>query len=369
MTKQKKLHLIVGVDPGTTTGLASVDFTGRVVDVLSSKNLGLDKAIEHLVALGSVSVLATDVTPAPGFVLRMASKLGAVVYSPPESALVLDKIALTRSHRTDDAHQRDSLAAALIAYSAYRNKFAKIDSLGMDPVKADEVKHLFVRGYSIDKARALIEERNRKPEIKEATIEKQKPPQPIPESEYSKRMVMLERQNKFLRTTISQKDSEIISLKAKAAKIRRECDMGIRKDSEMLKKEHSIKNLKQNLFDQRRKAASVDGLKKRWEMVLDGIIVPVGLFPAQKKGYVLLKRNLRREEVESLFSSAMVFTDDKDSRLLLDTKNIIWTDSSLVREFQDCYYARLSDVEKAVADYRSRVRLEDIVEGYRKERS
>jgi predicted RNase H-like nuclease (RuvC/YqgF family) len=155
------LHLIVGVDPGTTTGLASVDLKGRVVDLFSSKDLGIDKAIEHLVSLGSVSVIATDVAPAPGFVLKMASKLGAIVYAPPESALVLDKIALTRSHRTDDAHQRDSLAAALIAYGAYRNKFAKIDSLGMDPSKADEVKHLFVRGYSIDKARSLIEQRNR----------------------------------------------------------------------------------------------------------------------------------------------------------------------------------------------------------------
>jgi len=364
------LHLIVGVDPGTTSGLASVDFTGKVVDLFSSKDLGLDKAIEHLVSLGSVSVLATDVSPAPGFVLRMASKLGAVVYAPPESALVLDKIALTRNHKTGDAHQRDSLAAALIAYSAYRNKFAKIDSLGMDPSKADEVKHLFVRGYSIDKARALIDERNRNPPAKIAVQEKPKPaPQPIPESEYGRRMVMLERQNEFLRSSIAQKDAEIGALKAKAAKIRRECDMGIRKDSEMLKKDHSIKNLKNNLSDQRKKASSVDGLKKRWEMVLEGVIAPVGLFPAQKKGYVLLRRSLRKEEIESLLSATIVFTDDKASRILLDTKNIPYGDTAHVREFQGCVYTRLAEAEKAIADYRSRVRLDDIVEGYRKERS
>ncbi len=365
------MHLIVGVDPGTTTGLASVDFKGRVVELFSSKDLGLDKAIEHLVSLGSVSVIATDVALAPGFVLKMASKLGAVVYSPPESALVLDKITITRSHRTEDAHQRDSLAAALIAYSAYRNKFAKIDSMGMDPAKADEVKHLFVRGYAIDKARSLIEERNRKPAATKETVpEKPKPaPQPIPESEYSRRMISLERQNEFLRTTLAQKECEILSLKAKAAKIRRECDMGIRKESEMAKKEHSIKNLKLNLFDQRKKAASADGLKKRWEMILEGIIVPVGLFPAQKKGHVLMKRGLRKEEVDSLLSAAMVFTDDNGNRLLLDAKNVPWADTSLVKEFQGCYYARLADVEKAVAAYKSRVRLEDIVEGYRKERS
>jgi uncharacterized protein len=365
------LHLIVGVDPGTTTGLASVDFNGRVVDLFSSKDLGLDRAIEHLVSLGSASVLATDVSPAPGFVLRMASKLGAVVYAPPESTLVLDKIAITRSHRTEDAHQRDSLAAALIAYGAYRNKFAKIDSLGMDAVKADEVKHLFVRGHSIDKAQALIDERSRKPAAnKEPVAQKPKPvPQPIPESEYSKRMAMLERQNEFLRTQLSLKDSEIAALKAKAAKIRRECDMGLRRDSEIAKKEFTIKNLKGNLADQRRKASSTEGLKKRWEMFLEGIIVPVGLFPERKMGHVLLKRSLRKEEVTGLVSAAMVYTDDKGTRILLEGKDIAWADTSLVREFEGCHYVRQADYEKALAAYRSRVRLEDIVEGYRKERS
>ena len=365
------MHLIVGVDPGTTTGLASVDFNGRVVDLFSSKDLGLDKAIEHLVALGSVSVLATDVSPAPGFVLRMASKLGSVVYAPPESALVLDKIALTRSHRTEDAHQRDSLAAALIAYGAYRNKFAKIDSLGMDAAKADEVKHLFVRGYSIDKARSFIDERNRKlAEKKEPVAEKPKPgPQPIPESEYGKRMLMLERQNVFLRTQVSLKDSEIAALKAKAARIRRECALGLRRDPEIVKKELSIKNLKRILFDQRRRASGVDGLKKRWELVLEGVIVPVGLFPAQKTGYVLLKRSLRREEAASLLCASMVFTDDKSSKLLLEASDVICADASLVREFEGCCYVRLSDVQKAREAHKSRVRLEDIVEGYRKERS
>jgi hypothetical protein len=365
------LHLIVGVDPGTTTGLASVDFSGRVVDLFSSKDLGLDKAIEHLVSLGSVSVIASDVSPAPGFVLKMASKLGAVVYAPPESALVLDKIALTRGHGTEDAHQRDSLAAALAAYGAYRNKFAKIDSMGMDAGKADEVKHLFVRGFSIDKAKALVEDRNKKSEAgKGAAAEKPRPlPAPVPESEYSKRIIMLERQNEFLRASVAQKDLEIGSLKSKAARIRRECDLGLRKDSEIVKKDLSIRNLKHILFESRRKASGAEGLKKRWEMVLEGVIAPVGLFPAQKTGYVLLKRSLRKEEAAGLLGASLVFTDDKNNRMLLEGSDVICADASLVRQFEGCFYVRLSDAEKAREAHISRVRLEDIVEGYRKERS
>ncbi len=366
------MHLIVGVDPGTTTGLAAIDFHGRVVDLFSSKDLGLDKALERLVSLGSVSVIASDVAPAPGFVLRMASKLGAVVYAPPESALVLDKIALTRNNKTGDAHQRDSLAAALLAFGAYRNKFAKIDSLGWDERKADEVKHLVIRGFSIDKARTAVEERGRKPEPKKelpaAKVDKPVPA-PIPESEYSRRMIMLERQNEYMRNSLAEKEVEIESLKAKAAKIRRECDMGLRRDAEMVKKEISIKNLKDNLSDQRRRASSVDGLKKRWEMVLEGIIAPVGLFPAQKKGYVLLRRSLRKDEVTCLLSASMVFTDDKNNRLLLDGKNIVYADTCLVRQFEGCYYVRLSDADIARKTHRSRLRLEDIIEGYRKERA
>jgi len=71
----RKKHLIAGVDPGTTTGLAAVDFMGRVVDLHSSKDMGMDRAIERLVSLGSVSVIATDVSPVPGFVSRMAGNL------------------------------------------------------------------------------------------------------------------------------------------------------------------------------------------------------------------------------------------------------------------------------------------------------
>jgi hypothetical protein len=365
------LHLIVGVDPGTTTGLAAIDFKGRVVDLFSSKDLGLDKAVERLVSLGSVSVIATDVAPAPGFVLRLAAKLGAIVYAPPESALVLDKIALTRSHKTGDAHQRDSLAAALIAYGAYRNKFAKIDSLGLDARKADEVKHLFIRGFSIDKARAAVEDRGKKAEaMKEKPADKPIPaaPQPIPESEYSRRMAMVERQNVFLRAKLAEKDSENASLRDRAAKIRRECDLGIRRDSEMLRKDHSIRNLKHGISELRRKASSVDGLRKRWELILDGVIAPVGLFPQHRKGFVLLDRGLRKEEVAGLQGASMVYTDDKSNRLLLEGKDIICADTSLVRKFEGCFYVRLADVEKVREAYKSRVRLEDIVEGYRKER-
>jgi len=132
---------------------------GRVVDLHSSKDMGMDRAIERLVSLGSVSVIATDVSPVPGFVSRMAGKLGAVVYEPEESALVFDKIVITRGYRTEDAHQRDSLAAALTAYASYRNKFVKIDSMGMDSALADEVKHLVIRGVTIEKARLMVEER------------------------------------------------------------------------------------------------------------------------------------------------------------------------------------------------------------------
>jgi len=145
--------------------------------------------------------------------------------------------------------------------------------------------------------------------------------------------------------------------------------MGIRMDAEIRRRDYSLKSLKHSLAEQRRKASAVDGLRKRWEMVLDGVIVPVGLFPAQKEGHVLLRRVLRREEVSGLLSAEVVYTDDKGNRDLLDSKNVIWSDTSLVREYEGCRYVRMEDVEKAIAAYKSRLRLEDIIRDYRKERS
>ncbi len=367
----KKLHLIVGVDPGTTTGLAAIDFRGKVVDLYSSKDLGLDKSVERLVSLGSVSVVATDVAPAPGFVHKMASKLGAIVYAPPESALVLDKIALTRNHRTGDAHQRDSLAAALLAYSTYRNKFAKIESLGLDPKKTDSVKHLVIRGFSVDKAKAAVEDMGKKPDARPAVpVAKPVPPtpQPVPDSEYSKRLAMLERQNEFMRSRLAEKDREIASLKDRAAKVKRECDLGLRRDTELQKRDRSIKDLRRDVSELRRRLASFEGLKKRWDLVLDRVIAPVGIFPKQRTGFVVIDRALRRDEVSLLDEASMVFTGDSTNRLLLDTMNIVYADPSMVRKFEGCFYVRLEDVEAARAVYKARVRLEDIVEGYRKER-
>jgi predicted RNase H-like nuclease (RuvC/YqgF family) len=68
------VYLIVGVDPGTTKGIAALDFRGNVVGVLSGKEMGLDAVLEYLIGLGTVSVVATDVCPAPDFVLKVASR-------------------------------------------------------------------------------------------------------------------------------------------------------------------------------------------------------------------------------------------------------------------------------------------------------
>ena len=366
------MHLIVGVDPGTTTGLASVDFQGNVVDLFSSKDMGLDRAVEHLVSVGTVSIVATDVSPAPGFILRLAAKVGAVVYTPPESALVLDKIALTRSHTTGDAHQRDALAAALLAYGAYRNKFAKIDSLGLDAEEAEGVKHLVIRGFSVDKAKAAIANKGKKAEEKkEKAVDKPVRPAsaPVPESEYSRRMAMLERQNAALREQIASKDAEIMSLKEASLKMRREYTLDIKKSSEIRKKELSIRSLKHILGDLRKRLDATSNFRNLWDKTAGGVIAPVGLFPGQMKGFVLARQKIAREDLDALSGAYVVFTDEKANRDLLKAKGILYADTRLIGELDGCFFVHLADVEAVKQNARvSSVSLEDIVEGYRKKR-
>lgn len=369
MTQVKsKLYLIVGVDPGTTKGLAALDFRGEVVGLCSGKDMGLDEVVRYLIGLGTVSIIATDVNPAPDFVLKVASKLGSQVFVPVESIRVLEKMEATRDYRIDDAHQRDALAAALNAYAFYRNKFMKIDSLGLSREDADEVKHLVVSGKSISEAQKEVlgfdvpyEEEKKV----EAALVK-------PQSEEEKRIRMLEKQVHVLRRQLLAKDDEISSLKDSVSRVKAEYSAGLKRDSELLKKEFSIKGLKNALFDLRAKERRLEELKVLWDKVVGEVVYPVGVYPKKKRGYVLVRQRLSDSDVDDLRGASFVFTDLEENRRLLSARRIKVSDTRCVREVEGCFFVSVEDVERlgklVYESSGSSFSIDDLVEGYRRSR-
>ena len=126
--------LILGLDPGSTIGYAVLNLEGKLVKIESSRNSSLNQTISKVNKLGKIVVIGTDVTPAPKFVDKAASNLGAEVIEPKDDLLLKYKKKLTKEFLKDkdikikNKHELDALAAALNAFKHYKPLFNKIDN-------------------------------------------------------------------------------------------------------------------------------------------------------------------------------------------------------------------------------------------------
>ncbi len=145
-------YIIVGLDPGTTTGIAALNLSGELVDLISSRGLSSSDVIEWIAARGRSLVVATDVFPTPGSVEKVKRAFNAVLYSPGGDIPAEEKIALGKEFGYKNDHERDALAAAMSAFKKYKNKFLQVEKKSPSEIDPDEVKALVVRGYSIENA-------------------------------------------------------------------------------------------------------------------------------------------------------------------------------------------------------------------------
>ncbi len=147
-------YTIVGIDPGTTVGIAILDLDGNPLDVFSAKNYSLSDAIARIITRGRPLIVASDVTPTPAMVKKIGSLIAAHVPELEESLSTEEKLALTKGEGYDyrNAHERDALAASLHAFKQYKKKFAQIQKKTPADVDEAEVKALVIKGVSISAA-------------------------------------------------------------------------------------------------------------------------------------------------------------------------------------------------------------------------
>jgi uncharacterized protein len=149
---QRRGYIIAGLDPGTTTGIAALNLSGELVDLISSRALSSSDVIEWIAARGRPLVVATDVFPTPGHVEKVKRAFNAVLFSPGGDIPAEEKISLGKEYGYKNDHERDALAAAISAFKKYRNKFLQVEKKVPSDLDPDEVKALVVRGYSIENA-------------------------------------------------------------------------------------------------------------------------------------------------------------------------------------------------------------------------
>lgn|GEM_PF-4141618 len=149
-------YYIIGVDPGNNIALAFLDFDSKVEELITLSG-SINDVIREIEKKGSPSIIATDVRPAPEFAIRLASYFNAKLFVPKESITENKKWELVRAYEHKerrrlcfDVHQRDALAAAILAYRANQNTIRSL--LGVNVDQKNKLIHLVLQGHSKDAA-------------------------------------------------------------------------------------------------------------------------------------------------------------------------------------------------------------------------
>lgn len=348
-------YIIAGIDPGTTTGIAILNLNGKIVDLFSSKDIGINEIIKRLISFGKISLIATDVNPIPGVISKLSAIIGSPVYVPEESLQINEKLKLTEDYNIDDSHQRDALAAALNGYNKYKNKFQKIESLGLK----DDVKHMILQGISIENAINKLKIGSKK-------IEEPKKIQPTKTIQEDTQVKNLKGQIRDLKEQLKEKENEIQNLQRRISKLKSEYLTEIKKEPKIRELSNIINSLEYKINTLQKSLTEIEKLKELWQKLAVGKILPVGIFPDVFNGITLIKRRLKDRDYNLLSQIRIAFTDGAENIKILNERGIIVENPRCLKILADCIYIDIDDYKKIQKN--SKASIEKLVEEYRSKR-
>lgn len=251
-------YIIVGLDPGTTTGIAALNLKGDLVDLISSRAMSSSDVIEWIAARGRPLIVATDVSPTPGAVERVKRAFNAVLFSPGADMAGEEKIALGKELGYKNDHERDALAAALAAFRKYKNKFMQVEKKAPAEVDPDEIKALVVRGYSIENAIA---------EFTQQPLPEGRPLAPTPEAatpdpdtvslrqhiqQLSEQVRTLRSYVDELRAQLAERDADLQRANERLDRLKDKTSREIKRDHEIRIRDKEIERLRSILRSERK---------------------------------------------------------------------------------------------------------------------
>jgi len=153
--------VIVGLDPGTTTGLVILNLHGKPLLIHSEREFSTRKIIRQIMKYGNPVLVACDVPSTPKTVEKIANSFDVPVSSvkKPVSVVVKTQIAHEFQEKYEvsigDTHQRDALVAALKAFNSLKNKLEKIEAEVKkldDTLPFEDIKMAVIHGKSLSEA-------------------------------------------------------------------------------------------------------------------------------------------------------------------------------------------------------------------------
>ncbi|MDD1693683.1 MAG: DUF460 domain-containing protein [Methanoregula sp.] len=354
----KPRYLIVGIDPGTTTGIAAIDLDGNLLHLASSRQMNMADVIESLYKAGKPLIIASDVEPMPFTVEKIRRAFAAVAFTPKQDTSVEMKMELTSPFEYANDHERDALSAALDAYRQYRHRFQSLMKRIPPGHDLDEVRARVIRGQSLDQ---VIGEMNAvaKPAVVQA------PPVAVDEK-HDERVRVLDGMVKRLKTYVTEleeevkaRDYEIRRLSARLKKVHTTRDAELAKDVEIATRDAIIQSIRKRLRKEERHNQNLvkrlARIKKFAELSMEGDVVPVKVMDAlTKDGLRRLAEDVGVGEGEIVYVGRTdgwgrsVLKDLASLKLravIVGNRVLAESDPQLLPSFRDAGIPLLSDME------------------------
>jgi predicted RNase H-like nuclease (RuvC/YqgF family) len=147
--KKKSRYLIVGIDPRTTVGIATLDLDGNLVYLASTRFPSAAVLIREIANLGKQLVVASDKPEMPFGAEKIRRAFSATSWIPMKSILFKD-------FKND--HERNSFSAAVHASRTCKNRFESILKRAFVGTDVDELRAQIVREFSLEQAFSHINE-------------------------------------------------------------------------------------------------------------------------------------------------------------------------------------------------------------------
>ncbi len=247
---KRRDHVVVGIDPGTTTAVAVLDLDGAVLDVWSSRTADTATVIEWIIEHGRPVVIAADVEPMPETVEKIRRSFDAAGWIPTRDLSVDRKLHRTRNEAYDNDHERDAMAAALFAFDDHEDQFDRIAAKVPPQFERGEVISRVVAGQ--ESVEAVLDAMAEDDGSEEETTAHE--PRELTEDEkeikrLEDRVGRLEEHVDDLKATVSEKDERISELESELSEARREERREARERREVTRLERETERLKRELSD------------------------------------------------------------------------------------------------------------------------
>ena len=268
---KRRDHVVVGVDPGTTTAVAIVGLDGEVLDVLSTRTADSAEVTEWIVERGRPVIVAADVTPMPSTVEKLRRSFDAAGWTPDRDLPVDVKQHRTREEGYDNDHERDAMAAAFGAYDAHADQF---DRIAAKVPPGQEVGPVVARVVANEESVETVLEDLRDDGGDDSADPDHEPNEQSPEqkriSQLESQVAQLQSHVESLEDTISDKDDAIDEYEQKLSTARSETRTEARKNREVTRLERENRRLQGELEDRDERIDELEGklerLKALWKL-------------------------------------------------------------------------------------------------------